>query len=446
MIGVFLVRSTVAALLLLVMTPAIGAENVTLRDVVFDVGDATYRIKTIDILDSTVGQPVWSALFDRNNPRPVIERFALPDAGRVTIPEIVIENPRIGNKFTLRDLVLSTIAGGRIGTLTVAGASATGPTADSAAFGPLSAADLDLALAARLFDGAVAASGEPGRVVSSLTLDAIDVKSPDTTFRIDRIAANDLRAKAGLFNDTPKADSLMGSVTISGVAAEMPDSSAPGARLKWRIGGLAFAADEPRNGVSTRSRVSLQGFSMDLDGQSAMNRDLREWGYDRLELSAIADANWDERAAEFVVRNVALELAGAGSVSLRGKLGNVTRDVFANPAAAERTSLKSFEVRIEDKGLFERIVARDARRDGRSVDAVRADYARNLGFASEEMLGDSPNGKLVADAVVAFAKKPGTLEIVGSARDPAGILLSDMGASMTPGPILDRFDLKAVAK
>src|SRR4029077_393526 len=112
-----------------------------------------------------------------------------------------IENARSGQKLTLRDLVLSTIAGGRIGTVTVAGASAKGPTADAADFGPMNATDLDLALAARPFAGAVrAVVSEPRKLVNSLTLDAIDVRSPDTTIKVERIAAKDLRSISGFAN------------------------------------------------------------------------------------------------------------------------------------------------------------------------------------------------------------------------------------------------------
>ena len=441
--------STVAALCLLPflsVTPAFAAGNVTLQDISFETGHVQYRIGKVYVLDTAADEREWAARFDKNSSKPLAERFVLPDAGRVIIPEVVIENPVIGSKVMLRDVMLNAIAGGRIGALSIAGASVTTKSKDpEIAIGPISATNLDPALAVRLAEGGGADGGERRWLFDALTFDTISVQVPDGAVKVDRITVADLRVNTGVFRNASGVATALGRVSVSGISGEVSDSSARGGILKWRIGGISLTADEPRNSIATRSRFALQGFSMDTDGDTPFNRELRDWGYDRFELSAAAEADWDEPAGELVVKDVTLDVTGAGSVTLQGKLGNVTKDMVTDPAAAERLSLKSFDLRVENKGLYERMIARDARRDKKSMEAVRADYIRLAGEALPDDFRNTPKGKLVADALMEFARKPGTLEISVSATDPAGMLIKDLDATVE-GKNLDKFEVKAVAR
>jgi hypothetical protein len=174
-------------------------------------------------------------------------------------------------------------------------------------------------------------------------------------------------------------------------------------------------------------------------------------GYERFEISLNVDGNWDVAASEFVFKSIALDMAEVGAITLEGKLGSVTKDLFAGDAAAAaaraRVTVKSFDLLFENKGLYEHAVARDAKKDGKSVEEVRLEFAQRATKAFPAALGSSPTSKILSEAIVEFARKPGVLAIAAKAKRPDGIALADFGgAAGNSTDILEKLDLKATAR
>ena len=440
------------------VTPALAAENVTLRDVMINIGGTSYRMREVEIAGSALAQQDLAVLLNANNTEPLAGRLSTLTAERATIPEIVIEYARTGGKQTItgRDLVLRDIAQGQVGSAGMAGGTVKGPAAsDEGAFGAVNVTDADLALATRLFtDMPIADGNEPRRVVGALAWNAFSFKTATGgSLQADRISLTDFRAKAGALKDWPKTNGpLLGGVAIAGAVVDIPGSKATNERWKWQFKEFLLAADQPHNGIPTHLQAAAKELSFALAAGSEHGKALRDLGYDRLDISIAVEGNWAEAANEFVVKNAALDVAGLGSITLRGQLGNVTRDAFAadaSTAAAARAhaTAKSFDLLIEDKGWFERAVAREAKKDGKSTDAVREAFARRAARSFSAVFGNSPGGRLLNVALTEFAKKPGTLEVSGKAKSAAGVALGDFNAAAgNSGEILEKLDLKATAR
>jgi hypothetical protein len=101
---------------------------------------------------------------------------------------------------------------------------------------------------------------------------------------------------------------------------------------------------------------------------------------------------------------------------------------------------------LENKGLFERVIASESRKAKKSPEELRREYGMAAAIAVPAMLGNAPAAKTLGQAVARFVAKPGRLTISMTAKDPAGLGIADLAATPEPAAILDKLEITATAE
>ena len=223
--------------------------------------------------------------------------------------------------------------------------------------------------------------------------------------------------------------------------------------IRFGIRGIEMTADKPIDGVPTNLRLAVENvtFAVPSNAQDDGLKTLAALGYGTLDLSLVTAASWNEAGSELVVREVSVRGTDMGSAVLRGVLADVGRDVFNPDGAVAAAALvgaraRNLHLTIENKGLFERVIAAEARKGKKSPEELRREYGMAAAVAVPAMLGNAPAAKTLGQAVARFIAKPGRLTISMTAKDPAGLGIADLAATAEPAAILDKLEITATAE
>ena len=316
----------------------------------------------------------------------------------------------------------------------------------------------------------VAFSGESGKP-GDLRAEGIEVVANNGKARVATIASTGFSYQptiAGLKNigDKPfeKLDAAdlrrliptLGTIRISGLDLDVPNAKAttPGAEnIRLGLKEMEITADKPLNGIPTNSRLAIDSltFAIPADAKEDGLKELLAMGYRALDISLATAATWNEPGSELVVREVSVRGTDMGSAVLRGVIGNVGKEVFdVDPAVAMvalvGAAARNLELRVENTGLFERLLAQQAKKQGKSAEDLRREYSMAAAVAVPALLGNSATAKSVGQAVGRFIAKPSRLTISARAKDAAGLGLTEFIAAPDPAAILDKLEITATAE
>lgn len=249
----------------------------------------------------------------------------------------------------------------------------------------------------------------------------------------------------------------LGKVRLSGISMTVPQDGKrgrpAGEPMQIGLGTFEIKAGEQLNGIPTSLGLTLDRLTVPVV-ESPTNpaaRDLIAMGYKVLDLSAGLDLGWQEATKELAIRTLSIGGAGMGSISATGTLGNIGKEVFSGDLALAQVALlgasaKSLDIKVENTGLADKLIANEARKSASKPEEVRAQYGAiaSLGLAS--ILGPSDGAKALANAVARFVAKPGTLSVKATAKAPTGLGLADVITVDEPSQIFDKVDVSADAK
>lgn len=248
----------------------------------------------------------------------------------------------------------------------------------------------------------------------------------------------------------------IGTIRFSGLDFDVPNEASKEAKpenIKFSVKDIEVTADKPLNGIPTNIRVGVQSFHMPLpaDTKEEGLKDLVALGYRALDLSWLTAASWNEQGNELLLREISASGAGMGSVSLRGTIGGVGKDVFNTDSAVALVALlgatvKNAQLTIENGGLFEKLVEQEAKKQNKSAADLRREFGVAAAVAIPAMLGNSGQAKAIGQAVAKFVAKPGKLSIAARTKDPAGLGVADLASIGEPGAILDKLEVTATAE
>jgi hypothetical protein len=248
----------------------------------------------------------------------------------------------------------------------------------------------------------------------------------------------------------------IGTMRLSGLDFDVPNdkSTAPMPdNIRFGIKDIEVTADKPVNGIPTNLRMAVDNLTFVVLANAKEDglKDLAAMGYGTLDLSFATAATWNEPGNELLVRDVSVRAADMGSAVLRGVLANVSKDVFNPDSAIAMTALvgataRSLDLTIENKGLFERVIAQEARKQRKSPEDLRREYGMAAAIAVPAMLGGSASAKTVGQGVARFVAKPGRLTISARAKDPAGLGIADFAAAPEPAALLEKLEITATAE
>ncbi|HEX2553293.1 MAG TPA: hypothetical protein VHL98_06310 [Microvirga sp.] len=320
----------------------------------------------------------------------------------------------------------------------------------------------------------IAYTGSVGGLTPDARLEGLEITSPEGTARIGTIAftgfsfqstAEGLKALKGKRMEDLDPESLrrlmptIGTIRFSGLDFDLPNEAKAGAkgtkpeRVRFTLKDLEFTADKPLNGVPTNLRVGLQNFAMPIDPNTQEEglKDLASLGYKQLDLSFTTAANWNEAGNELVIREVSTRIPEMGAISLKGVIGNVTKDVFNADSAIATVALvgataKNLDLTVENGGLFERFLTRESKKQSKTPEALRRELGTAAAVMVPALLGNSAQAKTLGQAVARFVAKPGRLSISAKTKSSAGLGFTDVMMLGEPVEILDKLDISAKAE
>ena len=166
-------------------------------------------------------------------------------------------------------------------------------------------------------------------------------------------------------------------------------------------------------------------------------------------LSSTIDLAWNESCKFIAANEVSIRAADLGTVSLKGMLENVPRELFGGTngemaSAAYDVSLGEANFRLEDSGLLEHLLARLAERKNTTPDKLRAQWSGQQEGGLSQVLGESEQAKAVATAIASFLAKPQNLSISLKSKDGAAIRVTDL-TGLDPEDIFEDLDVSAIA-
>ena len=291
------------------------------------------------------------------------------------------------------------------------------------------------------------------------------------------------------------ADGRIGGFTLEGIAAGKDDAKLEIERID--LTGLeigrslaAAAAVDPKPVTPHFDRLEVAGLAMNLpDGPISFGRaviDARDWldvaptkltlrleralvslagpgaarsapvaalGYDKIDLSAAFEAQYDPPKGELSVDRLETDAAGMGAARLSLFLSRVPASLFAGDVQAAQLALPSVsvwraDIGLSDRGLLQRYVAVRAKDERKTEAQIRAELA-TLGTGMARALfaaqpNSNPQVESLAGAVSAFAKGAPNLDIRVSAPDGMSVLDLSMAAQM--GSLAERLKIEARAR
>jgi hypothetical protein len=243
---------------------------------------------------------------------------------------------------------------------------------------------------------------------------------------------------------------VLDQIRIEGLDVDAADSKADGApHTRFQIAKFDMTGTNAISGIPTQFAMALDHLTADISNiNPAEWSDVAGLGYGKLDFSSQLTMHFDPDKQELGLEDFSVTGKQMGTMKLSGQFSNVSTDIFSpDQALAEAALLTSLinrvEIKVENSGLFEKVIAANAKRDGKSPEDVRRTYIAAASIGIPAMLENGPNAKLIGAALAKFMATPKTLHLVAHA--PTGLGASDFALIRQPGALLDRLDIEATA-
>lgn len=240
---------------------------------------------------------------------------------------------------------------------------------------------------------------------------------------------------------------------VANVNIDVPDDKNKGQRIKAKLGSYDLTLGSYVQGIPTNISTKAQNFVFDIPANTKDNgmREIMALGYKALDVSAALSAKWNESSNTINIENLSAQGAGMGAVNIKATIGNAIKELFiGDPTMMQIAALgltaKDLEVKVDNSGLLEKVVAREAQKQGKKPEEFRRDMGAMANLVIPGLLGGGEAAQTVANAVSAFLAKPGSLLVSARAKDPAGISLGEAAmASGNPMAIIQKIAITARA-
>lgn len=296
--------------------------------------------------------------------------------------------------------------------------------------------------------GRIVASRIAGATIGDLALEDFSLQSSDGgRLALKRFGLRDARLASFIENPLP----LVGHVEAKGLDGDLPDIRASEtSRMKFSLAGAEADFRDFREIAPTKFSARVDRLSIDLAarGETQSTAQFLALGYRNLDLSAALAGEWREKTQEAVFAPLRVEGKDMGAATLDVTFGDVSSAVFSSmpivaKAAALASSVKSAALTVEGGGLVDRVLALEAKQDGKPLDRLRADYAKSAAIAVAALLGGGEKAKKIGEAVSAYILKPKRLHV--RLASEKGINALDVMAKQ-PSEILEDLEVEAVSE
>lgn len=233
------------------------------------------------------------------------------------------------------------------------------------------------------------------------------------------------------------------------VDAQTPQDDGSSSTVKFKLAHLGSASDQSFDHLPTQGMLTVDNLTFDIPpSEGAGAKELIAMGYKHLDISGAIATTYDKKQETLSVQKFLLSGVGMGELNLALDLVNVGKGILSsNPAVAKASALamllKRVDLKINNSGLVEKLLAYKAEQDGKKVEEERDAAIDLFSVTLPESLGNGPGIKAVGTALAKFIAEPRTLHINAASKD--GIGASDLGLISSPDELLSRVDIKAEA-
>ena len=395
------------------LTPAqLLAADISLDNVVLPTRpNAKITFKHIDLIGANLTQEEAQKLFSGAT---TIDEAAVAlgklTATRIVAPEAVLSSEEPGTA-TFHDLVAEGVDHGSAKHLSLGGFEASAPV-----------------------DGAV---GNVTIKSGALTVD--DVQIPRLEAAI----------KAHDFNNSGMKAAR---IALSGLEITAPDKDTPAGAPGGNLVTLKLASarlDQAYEGdTPVKSNGVMNGIVMQMPKASQATAAMAVFGLEKIEASVQWSNVYDPAKQTFVLSDFTINAINIGSVTLRGEAGGIDRtavggDKEAKLKALQNADLHNVELRVVNAGAFERAMAFTALSQGRTPDAVKAQWTAIVG-QGPLMLPGAPAVAQISDALAKFIANPKSVTIGAKPKAPP-LKFGDLQQTKDPIELLSKLDVTAAA-
>ncbi len=240
-------------------------------------------------------------------------------------------------------------------------------------------------------------------------------------------------------------------VRLSGIDIDVPDVKNKGQRVRAKLGQFVVQMGNHVGTIPADVSVGIDRLQMDIPQNTKESglRDILAMGYSALDLSARYDQAWNEAAKTMTIRELSFRGAGMTSVKATAEIANIPRELFtldkavASVAALGATA-RSLQLHVVNEGLFEKLIAKQARDTRRKAEDIRAELAAGATMMVPMLLGDHPAARPIGAALGRFVADPKNLRVDVKAKGD-GLGPTDFLAVSNPMELLKKVDITAVA-
>jgi hypothetical protein len=238
--------------------------------------------------------------------------------------------------------------------------------------------------------------------------------------------------------------------SFEAVELDVPDPEG-GPRIVGSVGAFDLTLGNYINAVPADISSSADNLYFELptdsdDEQIAMMRAL---GIETLDLGYDLAMRYDEASETIAVDSLAVEGADLGSIMIAGTLANAVTELFdADPniaaAAGLGLTVTDLSVDVADYGMIDILMTVAGAEQGATAQQMRPMMAGVAEGMAMGLLGGNEMATQVGQAIGAFLRSGGNLNLEITAKDPEGIGMTQfMAAEEDPAVLLNQVDISA---
>lgn len=206
-------------------------------------------------------------------------------------------------------------------------------------------------------------------------------------------------------------------------------------RMKFALGKLNITSGDFVGVTPTRIDYTLDKLDVPLDATSKDDAilALREMGMTQLGLDARISASWAEASQSLSLKEISVNVAQLARTAIASQIGNIPRAFFEDPQrnwpSAMGAAINSLTIDIDNQGGLAKLTDVMARRQGKSGEQMRKEFATIAPMLIAGVLAGHPDSGKVAQALANFINNLNGLKLKVTAAGPNGIVLTDLATA-----------------
>jgi hypothetical protein len=385
-------------------------QNVSLTSLSFKLADGSQiTIPKIDVTGTNLTQAELQKVFTNGPSAEVTPLNAKMKAQKIDIPAVTIVGTGADKQsMELKNFVIEGVDAGKVGKAMVA---------------------------------ASTVKREDGTTINlkPLRIDGLDVSGNLATMLAGKGSGNSLK---------------MDKVTIDGGDLSFPDKAvkadAPGGNMVRMTLGPITLNNTYTGGVVTRGVFDLKSLVMTGPPTSQFTKQLKELGYDKLELAIASAGAYDPAKKTMAIENLQISGPAMGSFGLKGRFTDVAEGIASGDQAQAMVAMlgagiERVELDISNQGLFQKGFALVAKQQGKTAEAFIGESKMMATSMLPMFLGSDPGVVKLATALGQFMDKPNALNVVLTGKS-GPVKIMQLAGVKNPQDAMKLINIDAVSK